>query len=180
MAAVDFITALGRLLNDGAQRDAFAEDATAFVQDIGLRESDRAAFVRLAVPDLEFQAQVLLRKRFERVAAALPRTCELLGDVAWPQFLRQARSRSSGETTSAGSKGDALAFAVELARRRHPALQRQEFNRARFACGAQWFAVHVTDGVPVSHDLPAAKMGVQILLRSPRGRCHEWFAYLRW
>ena len=64
MAAIDFITALGRVLQDGALRDAFALDPLALARRLDLRERDQPLFLQLDPADLEFQARVLVRKRF--------------------------------------------------------------------------------------------------------------------
>ncbi len=50
---LDFVTALGRLLQSGALRDAFAADAAAVARQIGVRESERAAVERLVPAELE-------------------------------------------------------------------------------------------------------------------------------
>src|SRR5687767_8469200 len=97
-AAIDFVTALGRVLCNGGLRDAFATDLVAVVWQIGLRESDRQAFLQLWPADLEFQANILLRKRFDVIRRTLPRTCRNLGRDAWLEFQPFARpSRPLGK-----------------------------------------------------------------------------------
>src|SRR5947209_20154994 len=79
-SAPDFITTLGRLLRDGNLRDAFAANAAATADFLGLSDAERSAFLSLKPDDLEFQARVLLRKRFEAVQRLLPLTCASLGE----------------------------------------------------------------------------------------------------
>ena len=100
---IDFVTALGRVLHDGSLRDAFVADPVAFVRGLGLAEADRDRFLRLVPADLEFQARVLLRKRFVLVRDILPRTCENLGDEAWPEFAGTPYAVQIGLRTLANS-----------------------------------------------------------------------------
>jgi hypothetical protein len=166
MPATDFITALGRLLNDGALRDAFAADSVVVMRQLELRESDRAEFLRLAPGDLEFQARVLLRKRFDLVRRALPRTCGIVGADAWPEFFKFARCRPTGG--GQGSATDALAFCDHLRDTRGLRVCAQERARVRFAGGRRRIAIHLASG-PV----------VQIFFRSRARRWHEWMIYFR-
>src|SRR5580658_6887219 len=91
MPVIDFTAALGRLLRDGALRDALAADPRALVARLGVRASDQPALLQLAPDDLEFQARVLLRKRFDSLRRILPETCARLGDEAWSSFYSYAR-----------------------------------------------------------------------------------------
>lgn len=88
--AIDFTTAFGRLLRDGALRDAFARNREITVAAMPVREHDRPALAQLNSEDLEFQATVLLRKRFGEVRRHLPLTIERLGDESWTAFHRYA------------------------------------------------------------------------------------------
>ena len=171
MAAVDFITALGRVLHSGALRDAFAADAVACVRRIGLRESDWPAFLQLAPADLEFQARTLLRKRFELVRRALPATCTALGREAWPVFERYGRLNAPAGRDP--TNGDILGFALHLDHESNESLDPGELNRCRFVCGSRRLAGHIVIS-PRRLGLPT----LQILLRQGSGRWQEWRLYL--
>jgi hypothetical protein len=178
LAAIDFITALGRLLHNGSLRDAFAHNAGAFMREIDLRESDRAAFVRLAPADLEFQARVLLRKRFDHVQAALPQTCRALGGRAWPEFQRHGRS--SAPTGPNAAMREARDFATHLARSGCPALHRAELNRVRFACEARRLAVYFVMMIPSAPTAQGRRPALQVLLRRRGQPWCEWSFYFGW
>jgi hypothetical protein len=174
VAAIDFITALGRLLQNGTLRDAFAADAVAFVREIDLGESHRPAFVRLVPADLEFQARVLLRKRFDSVREALPQTCRALGQEAWSQFQRYGRS--NGPTGSNLACRDALGFAWHLFNARAAALCPLEFNRVQFAGKRRRLAFHFLLAAPTAR--APRRPCAQLFLRVPSKRWHEWLVHL--
>ena len=164
---IDFVTALGRVLHDGSLRDAFVADPVAFVRGLGLMETDRDRFLRLVPADLEFQARVLLRKRFVLVRDVLPRTCENLGDDAWPEFLRHGRAvapRSGAQTAE-----DAFGFSLHLMDCRPGALCPVEFNRCRFVREGSRIALHLVPS-PRRARLPS----IQVLFRRGPRRWREW------
>lgn len=168
MAAVDFITALGRVLHDGTLRDAFAHDATAFVKTIDLRESDQASFLRLSPTDLEVQARVLLRKRFDQVRRLLPRTCQALGKSAWEHFVVSVRSSEAyGNDTKVQ---DAYRFCTHVARVQTSGVCAREFNRCRFAISRRGVSLHL---VKESGRIPA----IQLFVRLRGERWREWRIY---
>lgn len=165
MAAIDFITALGRMLQDGALRDAFATDPLALARRLGLRECDQSVFLQLVPTDLEFQARVLLRKRFDLVRQSLPRTCEELGNATWLEFQRYARMRwPAGEDHVTQ---DAFAFCQHLLQTRPASLCPLEWNRVQFVHGQRRLIVRWVKTMP----------GVQAFLRLPSGRWHEWLVW---
>lgn len=168
MAALDFITALGRVLHDGAARDAFAADPAAYARSIALRETDVATFIRLDPADLEFQARVLLRKRYGLVREVLPRTCENLGGDAWPEFVRYGRSHAPAGTEQTTT--DALGFTRHLGQARPAALCPLERKRCQFVLGRRSFALHF---VRCTHS-PT----LQVLRRQSETRWQEWLIYL--
>ena len=169
LADVDFITALGRLLRDGELRDAFAANPTATVETLGLRASDHALFFQLQPADLEFQARVLLRKRFDPIRQVLPRTCAQLEEHGWTEFQRYGR-------TSPPAKGnpiaeDATRFCQHLLRVTPGAVWTVEYNRARFARSSRKCACYFVRAIPFRQK---TFPGLQLFLRSRAPRWHEW------
>lgn len=132
MAAIDFITVLGRVLRDGKLRDEFARDAATFVQQSGLRAEDHVSFLQLDPVELEQQARVLLRKRFDLVRRFSPETCRALGNEAWTEF--ECYGRSSAPTGKHPAAEDAASFAEHLRTTRPGVVRMSEFVRARFVC----------------------------------------------
>lgn len=141
MPPIDFITALGQLLSDGALRDALAADPHAVAARLDLRESDRAALVQLVPADLEFQADVLMRKRLNVVRHIIPETCRALGSETWPLFRAYARHHALARESSAAS--DAHDFCRDLHQHRPSDLCQGEWNRLRFAFSRRRFALHL-------------------------------------
>src|SRR6516164_7853612 len=88
---IDFITAFGRLLRDGSLRDAYAKDRLGTADRMGVAIEERPVWLALNQADLEFQAEVLLRKRFETVSRLIPQTISNAGARAWPLFADYAR-----------------------------------------------------------------------------------------
>lgn len=170
MADVDFITALGRVLHDGALRDALAENPDAFVRRIGLREADRPAFLKLVPADLEFQAAVLLRKRFALLKPMLPATIRLLGKEAWPEFA--VYSRSAPLPPHAATVCDAFGFCTHLQRRRPEVVCPVELNRSDFAFHQRRFSARIAAKHPSSR-FPR----LQLMLRLKGNRWWEWQVY---
>ncbi len=171
----DFVTALGRLLQSGALRDAFAADAAAVSRQIGVRQSERAAFEQLVPAELEAQAVVLLHKRFDLVRRGLPRTCAALGcerAEAWKEFHRYARNAWPNQKNAVA--GDARGFCEAIRRARPEALCRIEDHRVRFLCGRSRWSVRWLSAVPFRAGF---RPGVQIFLRGRRSRWHEWVVF---
>jgi hypothetical protein len=167
--AIDFVTALGRLLRDGALRDAFALDPTALADRLRVREGDRPMFLQLVPADLEFQAQVLLKKRFGLVRRRLPQTCARLGNEAWPMFRTWARNESIHPTTAP----DAHGFCEHLAHARPVAVCPFERNRMRFTAGRRRCAVHFIVA-PSSPRRTLRRPCLQLLLGRGPNRWHEF------
>jgi len=137
LSGVDFLTALGRLLRDAKLREDFARDAALAAEQIGVAETDRAAFERLDVIGLEAQATVLMRKRYRTAQRRLPRTCAGLNQRTWPSFANYARG-----AWPASEATDALAFAEWLLAR-GDAVDIEEINRLRFSLGTRRIAIHL-------------------------------------
>lgn len=158
MSEIDFTAALARLLTDGRLRDAFAVDPVATLDSLGVPATEQDAFRQLNPADLEFQARVLLHKRFEQIRSWLPSVCRRLDDAAWPMFEKFARTRPPGNATS-----EALEFACSTGADRNCS----ELHRLRFITGSQRWSLA---GVP---DLPIrgrSRRGLQLLLR----RGEQW------
>jgi hypothetical protein len=169
---IDFITALGRLLKDGALRDAFAVDATAVARQMNLAAGELAAFVQLMPAELETQAVVLLRKRFDLVRRGLPRTCRALGREAWAIF--QGYARTSWPKLERAAADDARGFCEALLCLRPEALCRVEYHRVRFLCSDRRWEVRLLDAVPFRRGF---RPGLHIFLRRGVNRWHEWLLY---
>ena len=91
---MDLITTLGRLLHDGGLRDEFAARPKIVLERLNVRAADRPALLAFSTSDLEFQARVLLVKRFNMIQPLIPRTLANLGVGARPAFLAFARKNS--------------------------------------------------------------------------------------
>ncbi|KAB2644307.1 MAG: hypothetical protein DVB27_12325 [Verrucomicrobia bacterium] len=174
MPPIDFISALGQLLSDGALRDALAADPGAVAARLNLRESDRAALVQLVPADLEFQADILLRKRFGLVRRIIPETCRSLGAEAWPLFRAYARHHAVARESS-GAR-DAHDFCLDLHQHRPAGLCQAERNRLHFAFSQSRFALHLIRRRPAPWQCPRA---LQFFLRLGRRRWREMTFYVR-
>jgi len=173
VAAIDFITALGRLLRDGTLRDALANHPHAVAAQLDIRASDRAALLELAPADLEFQACVLLRKRLDAVRRVVPHTCRELDTQAWPTFLLYARTTWPEGANPIAQ--DACGFCRYLQQRNPGSLCAAEWNRLQFAQSNQRFAMHrvrwrTKQGKPRS--------ALQLLLQPSPAWWREWVIYL--
>ena len=157
---IGFNSALARLLREGLLRDAFRDDPDGVLAGMSLASPrDREALRALRYEDLEVQADILLRKRFDGVKCIVPRTCEAAG---WHSFRTYARA-CWPETPEA----DAAEF-CDHAGRPVPV----ERNRARFSLSTGKVACHWVRRTSVN------QAGVHILLR--RGRqVREWFFEMR-
>ncbi len=172
MPQIDFITALGRLLCDGSLRDAYAEDPLQTVESLGVQDSDRSALLNLNSRDLEFQARVLMRKRFEAISSLLPQTCSNLSARGWPLFVQYARA-----TLPAGQPTvilDAEQFLAWLQQENLRAISSSENNRVRFARGTMRLSLHLASDVPV-HARPSR--GLQFFIRTGPLRWKEYILY---
>jgi hypothetical protein len=167
------VQVLGLLLSDGALRDAVATDPGAALRRAGAREKDLPMLMALPLSDLERQAVVLIRKRFEEARRCIPLTCHRLGPGAWQRFRSHARSRRLDATIP--SWVEALDFCRHLESRRTGTVSRREWNRLRFLeCGA-WFRLRVGwDRLQA----PDRALGLQVLVAAGRGRCHDWWLWL--
>ena len=170
-AAIDFVTALGRILSDAALRAAFAADPVGVARELRLREADRPAFLRLRLVDLEFQARVLLRKRFDLVRLVLPQTFRNLGNDAWSEFQRCTENAPPLQTDQAQKIEDAFAFSRHLHRLRPRALCSVEASRAQFARGHARLGLRF---IWAKTSRGSRRPGVQIFLR----RSARWDEYL--
>lgn len=138
----DFSTVLARLLSDGALRDAFAADRKAALAGFSLGGDDQQALENLDPEDLEFQAEILLRKRFDLVLRHLPTTCRKLPGEGRPDFIGYARCRWSGGEFA--QQVDALEFCRFLRTHRPGAVDAEEENRLVFATSGRrwaWFGI---------------------------------------
>jgi hypothetical protein len=88
-AAIDFTTALARLLANPALRAAFAAAPETTAERLAVRETDRAVFVGLDPNELEFQAQTLAnkKKKFRHRKAET-------GNAATASFLRRLQTHA--------------------------------------------------------------------------------------
>lgn len=168
MADVDFISAFARLLHSGELRDAFVADRFAVAATLGIEGADRARLLQLDPDELEFQAGVLWRKRFEIVREALPRTVGGLGRNAWSEFARYARPR--GPMGPLATAQDCYDFCSYLLATRIGSVDAAEFNRAEFAWSRRRAAVYWVQDLPI-RGIPRA--GFQFFWSSKR-RAHEW------
>jgi hypothetical protein len=171
--SIDFITALGQLLSDGALRDALAADPQAVAARLNLRESDHAALVQLVPADLEFQANVLMRKRFNLVSQYIPETCRSLGAETWPLFQAYARRHGLARESSAAS--DAHDFCQELRQHRPGGVSQAEWNRLSFAFSQRRFALHLIRRRPARWQ---SQRALQLFLRLGRQHWREMTFYV--
>ena len=170
MHAIDFTTALARLLRDGIRRDSFRASATSAADELNVRAEDRAAFLRLAPAELEAQADVLLRKRLDHVKRLAPELCARLAGQLWPRFQEYARDRWPDDTIR-----DALLFCEHVLLNEAPTVSRTELNRLRFLAGRASMRVCVVHDLPVGN---RRRNGIQILRRGGQGGVRETWLYL--
>ncbi|MCX6954737.1 MAG: hypothetical protein NTV51_21485 [Verrucomicrobia bacterium] len=154
-------------------RDAFAVHAEAVAAEMNVRTGDRDSFLQLIPADLEFQATILLRKRFELVKRALPRTCRDLGEQAWPEFQRYARACwPSGARVIAQ---DALGFCAHLHPARNGVVCPLERQRARFVSESNRFAIRYVRTPRMTGTVRGA---LHVFVRHSPSRWHEWLLYV--
>ena len=174
VATIDLITALGRLLHDGALRDALATNPQAVALQLGIREDDRSALIRLIPEDLEFQARVLLHKRLDAVRRILPETFRQLDGNSWPSFHQYART--NWPTGDDSRVVDAYEFCRHLKQCSPESLCAAEWNRLQFGLSKKRLALHWV------HRPTTAKkniLALQVFLRVRTMRCHEIILYCR-
>ena len=167
MHETEFSEALGRLLTDGQLRDDFAVDPDGVVSKLCEDALVRAELVLLKMEDLEVQAEVLLRKRFEVVKRFLPGLITRLETKAWPAFRQYARNQW------ASAPQDALGFAEYAGKEDSSKVDPSEMNRLRFA--VQSNSLLKIHWIIIKPSHPA----LQILMRIEKERWREWVLYLR-
>lgn len=146
MNTLDLNSALARLLSDGALRDRFAVDAALIANELGMSEANRSAFISLSAADIEFQAQVLIRKRLEAVKSVIPVTCADLRDQLWPHFHNYARTAwLAGENKA---QPDAIAFCRFLEEHTSIPIDAGEQFRLNFAASHRRVTLRVTLQLP--------------------------------
>jgi hypothetical protein len=168
---IDFITAFGRLLRDGNLRDTFAANPQAAAMQIHLRRPDFPAWQQLVPADVEFQADVLLRKRLELVKQFAPDTCRQPGEKLWPIFRKYARIYWPPE--GCAKILDTFQFCRHLRETSFEAVTASEWNRLAFALSRRRVAIHWVK-LPVKK---TSRRGVQLFLRGPGRRWREFFFY---
>jgi len=166
LSETDFAEALGKLLTDGPLRDAFARDPAGTAASLSHDRAVQSELVSLRMEDLEYQAGVLLRKRFDAAKRLLPALFTRLGGEAWPIF------RAYGRKRWLQGNEDALAFADEIHRQSPDFLQAREMNRLRFTQVARRWRVH---GIRLDRFRPA----LQVLYRRKSGTWRERVFFLR-
>ena len=172
---MDMITALGRLLRDGALRDELSAQPRAVVERLGLRATDQAALLAMPAADLEFQARVLLGKRFDAMAKFIPRTLADWGDPARQTFITYARK--NWPTGANPEMQDAAGFChhcLKNGEAKH--VCRAELNRLNFALNGQGMAMHFVRGMPLRNK---NRNAIQVFFRVNRGWRESMF-YLGW
>jgi hypothetical protein len=174
VAANDFTVALGRLLRDGPLRDAFAADPITVARELGVSDADHRALVSLPPVDLEFQATVLLRKRYDVIRRLLPVTCVRLREAAWLAFEDYARSHWPQKAPA--DLSDARAFCDFLRTRNPDAPCRSEVNRIVFAESDRLFGLYFVPDLP---GLRRMHCSIQLLLRTRKCGWRELTIYLR-
>jgi hypothetical protein len=173
VSEVDFTTVLGRLLRDGALRDEFAVRRAQTMARLGVSEAHRDIFLNLNSADLEFQARVLLRKRFDSVLQLLPITCARLDQRAWPLFHDYARAVWPDGPRS--EVQDACNFCERLLRENAVDVSRRELNRLRFGISQSLCSMHWRKDIVIRHK---KRIGLQILLRRRGSIWREYVFYL--
>ena len=173
MPQLDFITAFGRLLRDGALRDAYSISPAAALDYLDVRAPERLALLTLNPEDLEAQARVLLRKRFEIVKHLIPQTCSNLADQAWPQFAGYSRSNWPSDPTA--SAIDAQQFLAHLQQSYPELISTAEENRVRFALGTKRLSIHLVPRLVICR---RTRPCLQLFVRWTESRWCEYVFYL--
>lgn len=171
---MNLLSALAQLLHNGKLRDEFAVDSVVVAERLGVQGADRASFLAMPLADLEAQAEVLLRKRFDAVKHLLPLTVMKLNGNGWPLFLRYARDHwPEGEQRE---ESDAAEFCQYCVRENSGPICRSELNRMNFANSKRPFAIHFTTDISIEN---RRRAGLQIFYRQPlMARWREAVLYL--
>jgi hypothetical protein len=168
VSRTDFITAFGRLLRDGPLRDAFRREPQCALELLDVEPSGRTALLAIDPADLEFQAEVLLCKRFESVSRVIPLTIANAGPRAWRWFAEYSRACwPAGENPGLE---DARGFCSYLDGRSPSLVCASERNRVRFTTGTALAAVHIVPDLLLRN---RRRHGLQIFLRRSDGRWRE-------
>jgi hypothetical protein len=169
VAALDFTTALGRLLSDGILRDRFATHPEVVVDEMDVAAGERSAICALAPNELEVQADILLRKRFAQVRPLLPEVCLELGERAWPEFREYARCRwTEVPWCDAAGYGGRLVACGLMPR------GLREISRAEFAASRVPIHVYLVRDLPVGGKI---RRGILVFVRTGNGRWKEFAAH---
>jgi len=168
VSRTDFITAFARLLRDGPLRDAFRREPQRASELLEIEPSECTALLAIDPADLEFQAEVLLRKRFESVSRVIPLTIANAGQRAWRWFAEYGRACwPAGENPGLE---DARGFCSYLEGRSPYSVSLSERNRLRFATDTALAAIHIVPDLPLRN---RRRHGLQIFLRLSGGRWRE-------
>lgn len=171
--ATDFITAFGRLLLDGNLRDMFAVNPQAAAEKVQLRPVDCPTWLRLVPEDVEFQANILLRKRLDLVKFFTPETCRQLGEKLWVAFRDYARVNWPPDGSAKIS--DSFHFCHHLKKQIPEVVVAAEWNRLDFAFSKQKTALH---WIHTSAPNGSARRGLQFFFRGKDKRWLEFFFHL--
>ena len=161
---IDFQTALARLLRAAPLREQFARDPASVAEQLQVRATERDAFAALSAEEIEIQAAILLRKRFEAVRRLIPSTMERLGARAWDCFRTHARGH--WPEAPAMELCDTQQFCAHLADTQPAALCPVEVNRLLFHRNRRAIAVHY---VREFRRGGCTHPALQVLLRHGRG-----------
>lgn len=166
---IDLVTAMGRLLSDGDLRRAFSADPEAVANQFCIQSHDRAAFLGLVPHELEFQAEILLRKRFGEIQRLLPQTLVQLDEEAWQLFRKFGHGK--WPKTSPQPIHHAHAFCEYLAREKLASVCALESNRLRFVLGRRRVAMHFIGSAAIRGK---RRRALQLLARDAQGRLREF------
>ncbi len=173
MVATDFIIGFGRLLRDGNLRDIFAVNPRAAAEQIQLMPADFPAWSQLISEDVEFQADVLLRKRLDLVKFFAPEMSRRLGKNLWPAFHQY--SRTSWPPTGSAKISDAIHFFQHLKQSHPTIIVASEWNRLAFAFSKQKAALH---WIKMANPKGKTRHGLQFLYHGRNKRWMEFFFHL--
>lgn len=173
MPQIDFITALARLLRDADLRASFGVNPVAAVGRLGVTDAARETLLQLKPLELESQAQVLLRKRFEAVRLLIPFTCASLNENAWPAF--EAYGWTCWPSMPLPELRDANEFCRHLERTFPGAVCASERNRLQFALGKTCLAFYLVRDLPIGH---RRRYGLQLFIRQKRFSWREHQIYI--
>lgn len=167
------VEGLACLLRSAALRERYAIDPNGVLAALGICISDRPAFSALTPKDLDFQARILLRKRFTEVKELLPQTCALLGEQAWTVF--QVYAREQWPTDAGGAAEDALSFHAAVAAQFPKQACNTERNRLSFQQSTKRCRIHWVRDASLNRRCP---YGLQVLFRFTARDCRDWTLHL--